>query len=50
MNGVKHGLTARALIIADEDPAEFDQLDKGLKRNLNRVHCFKESLWSAWPG
>jgi hypothetical protein len=34
MNGVKHGLTARALIIADEDPAEFDQLRQGLEEEF----------------
>ena len=30
LNAVKHGLTARLIVIGDEDPAEFEELRAGL--------------------
>ena len=35
LNSRKHGLTARLLVIGDEDPAEFEELRAGLLEQYN---------------
>lgn len=35
MNGLKHGLTAKSIVIGDEDPAQFELLRKALEEEYN---------------
>jgi hypothetical protein len=56
LNAVKHGLTAREIVIGDEDPQEFEALRSGLNAYFRSVGPMEEALvdriagltWRRW--
>ena len=50
MNACKHGLTAQAVIIGDEDPAQFDALRKALEEEFQPHSLMERELVERLAG
>jgi hypothetical protein len=50
MNAVKHGLTAKTIVIGDEDPAQFDRLRESLEERFKPRSVMERELTERLAG